>query len=548
VHAPWLFVPLAAALAVGLVRQRPRLDAFFSGRAGRTAQGALWAVPLGLIVATGVVPLGDVVHTQGHFDAVFASVVQTVLGHSVATRDGALYGFYAYFLWPVFKLVGLGPVRFTLVLSLLTAASFGLVGRAVARLCERRWVAALAFPGLVYGCYFAVKHHVAVSNSPAFFDPYFQYWPLRLLTPALFVAGALAFARRPSRARRWALWGLGAFGALFNPDSGVVVLVAWLGTLVFLELTRGAPKGRVARCLAYGAEGVTAVLGAVFVFLVTVRAVFGEWPDVDLLGQSEVVYYGLGFMMLPLPVPGLWMLLVGTFLVGLALSAQRVWARAASERDVGVFVLSVLGVGLFSYYQGRSHDFVLPAPAWPAVGLWVLALDDALGALTTQGRRWWARFELAVVVGLVAVLGNFGVALATDARPTREILAARARLVTGASDDELSQDLRFLESRRPLPPEAMVLSVGSSALYHLASSTKSVGLDSQSEWITHQQLERLVEQLSNKRVELVIVEDRFFDFAPTQRGLPSLLVALTANYRRQEASPLGTLHLFVPNR
>ena len=50
--------------------------------------------------------------------------------------------------------------------------------------------------------------------------------------------------------------------------------------------------------------------------------------------------------------------------------------KAKSDKETNTLVLVfVLGIGLFGYYVGRSHDLNLIGPSWPAVLLLTIATD-----------------------------------------------------------------------------------------------------------------------------------------------------------------------------
>src|SRR5262249_45929703 len=59
-----------------------------------------------------------------HFTAVFSSVVQVHFGKALLINAQGQYGLYAHFLQPLFALVGLSVLKFTLVMGLLLAASY----------------------------------------------------------------------------------------------------------------------------------------------------------------------------------------------------------------------------------------------------------------------------------------------------------------------------------------------------------------------------------------------------------------------------------------
>jgi len=111
---------------------------------------------------------------------------------------------------------------------------------------------------------------------------------------------------------------------------------------------------------------------------------------------AQTSFYGDGFYMIRMGPIHPWLMLIGIYLVSLVkalrdLSFLRSGAPIYSQtQSAFFFLMPVLGIGLFSYYQGRSHDFVLPAVMWPAIVILVLFAQeyaDSIWQKSNQGKE-----------------------------------------------------------------------------------------------------------------------------------------------------------------
>ena len=117
---------------------------------------------------------------------------------------------------------------------------------------------------------------------------------------------------------------------------------------------------------------------AVLLYSAVIRLAYGAFPDYGQFLVYQRMYFAAGFMKIPMEWPATWALVALVYLAGLAYGALALAARRATPRVQMVFLLSVLGIGLSSYYQGRSHPNILLLVWWPAHLLLALFLDDLL--------------------------------------------------------------------------------------------------------------------------------------------------------------------------
>ena len=313
-----------------------------------------------LVLVVALLPLVTSLFTESwcyiacpHFSVTFDPIVRVHSGRSLLVDSTSQYGLYAWFLEPIFWLIGLSVLKFTIVMGLLSTGSYCMIAFFLKRTGIHPILALLGTVATLFnGWMFYVI--IAMNNPDGLIDHYFQYVPIRLLFPASLLGLAVLYWTKPSRGLYGIIWLVVGVALLWNLDSGLPAAAAWLATLVYLEGNIAGWKARFARGLGHiFAAGASCAFVLAFYGLTT-RWRSGAWPDFTLLGRSQRIFYGTGFGMLPMPWPGAWMLVVAVYLIGLTHAALE-WARGVpSVRARAIFLNSFLGILLFSYLPGSQ--------------------------------------------------------------------------------------------------------------------------------------------------------------------------------------------------
>ena len=339
--------------------------------------GLGWGLALLALLTTRLYPveLLHVLYTH-HFEPVAYAVAQTVAGRC----DAHMYGFYPQFLAPVFLLFGLSVRTLSLIFGLLFLLTFGLLIWSVHRAVRRKLLTLVFALGL---CFFGAWWSI---YSMFGFDPYYQYHPIRSLFPAL--AGAYLFL--PWRDRNAFYCGAGALSALaliWNLESGVAVAGGFL-FLLLLELfaRRGRGLGpAIGRFVLTGGG----LLGLWYV-LHSLRC--GAWYNPAALLRVPRLFVEQGLNLLPLPpLPAAWGAVLLLYLAGVTTGLYLAWKqpRAICCGALRFPVLwSIMGLGLFSSYLGRSHEANLASAGYPALILAIWFLDRSLHDGRHRRPRW----------------------------------------------------------------------------------------------------------------------------------------------------------------
>ena len=304
------------------------------------------------------------INIVGHANPVFNSIAQVAAGKTMLVNLSGQYGLYPVFLNPVFKLVGLSVLSITSVMGALLSLNFLFIFLFLRRLIKNKIILLIGFSTVML--YFL--------DSPANPYPYFQYYPIRTIFPSLLLLLSSFYFESRNKILYLALFIISALAVLWNFDSGIMVFASWILALVYLEVFRSDKKLMIRNIAGHALMGAAA-LGVVFAsyagyaFLIS-----GQTPDFSIFFRYQRLFYE-GFMLIAMPFPHVWILVVITFLSGLLLSIKKWLVKDGDWKNASIFILTILGVGLFSYYEGRSHDATFYGPLYLSLMLLVIFAD-----------------------------------------------------------------------------------------------------------------------------------------------------------------------------
>ncbi len=541
VDGTYLIHPLAFALVAAAVYALTRRGGSATTLNRVLAAGfvALLIYGFGFRLFTG----SDLCAVLNHFQAFFSSVVQTRAGRFPLVDYVTQYGLYPLFLDPFFRLTGLSVFRFTCVMSFLTAAGYALLAAFLVKTTRRPWLAFLAVGALICFADFYLPPLLGLHHVLDFYDPYFQYKPLRLLFPALACA-CVAWDKGPGDAAGRLFFTLVLSAGIFwNPDSGAPSLLAWLGLLSFESLfvtsasrTRGLAViwGTAAACVGFWWTTLTLAL----------RLASSRWPDWSMLTDLGRQFYVLGFGMLPMPPFHSWNVLVLLYAAGLLVAWISMRRGLWGARPRAILFSSALGLGLFSYYQGRSHSANLFPVATPAFCLAALFADGLLETAGNSRARFCASRAFAAFI--IAVLCAFTARGAGDV-PYFNASMRRRLIDRTPAYPEFERDLTFLRERTA-PGDVVEFLSYRDASYYLATRTRALSGPGFDEIYKKEDADRLFAALRASANVRVFADETMVDLTPgsTRLILNSATAAfLKKYYRATSFSPSGRIAAFA---
>jgi len=333
-----------------------------------------------------------------HFQAVAYTISQVNAGKPLLTAAPPLYGDYAEFLLPVFKLIGLSVFKVCITLGLIQAAALTAVLLLAVSHLRSNAVKLLTCAALLY----FLGNTCFVGKRP--YDPVFQYWPIRFIFPAL-SAWAYLWASKKAAPAAWIA--LGVFAGLamtWNLDSGIALSAATLFVLA-LDFIPAPRRGAAVLSLILTGGAMFATAALCRLCLETQagwRTPFHQTADYQRL------YYQSGFMGAPIPLaPHPWWLVAAAYLLGLGFGLHRFLRGNRSVVTRLSLFLSILGIGLFTYYQGRAVESNLLNASWPAMLLAAIFTDRLIRAIRARlipPGLCWIALPAAYLALMAAVL------------------------------------------------------------------------------------------------------------------------------------------------
>ncbi len=375
----------------------------------------------------------------------FGVVSQAVSIASTGLLSCSQYGYFAYFLLPFMALTGFSVIKLSLVMGVLYATAMGCLLWVLVKVLNRKWLVLAAAMTLAL-TYSAISLHVSD------FDPYFQYHPIRTFWPCCTLLAAFLIARKSRPLRGGIIGGVMAAVALFwNIDSGVVLCVAfpaWFGWNAFCRRDRSWWIALLANVVSI--IGMTACILTVFSF----------WNG-GMLSLTEITKFQrvfmYGYFLLPMPfVLHVWSLVALLYVTAFLLGVWCVYRNPAGIRGQMYFMLGLIGIGIFPYYQGRSADGNLVNISYLAVVIMVLWID----ALSTSVKRLRLRTPLLWPwLTMVIALGMFCGVYLYDLPVTIKLVGQ----ITGRFTDrkpEYYADIQFIREHAPADKVANIIGEG----------------------------------------------------------------------------------------
>lgn len=422
-----------------------------------------------------------------HFDALFYSIVQIVRDVPLFVNSFSnTYGFYALFLAPVFKLIGLDVFKFSLLMSFLNVVSFVLFFLFLREAVADKRIAVLSFLTLT-----SIYMYQRGYND----DPYLQYYPLRTIFPFLFLFLSARYYERRSKI----VYSISAIiypvAGLWNPDSGLILIIAWLGFLFFISNFSCETKQQWAvMCLRHLAVSLSGLAVAVACVLIYYKFAYERTPSLRLLFVPAIISRKYGYYNLKMAMFHPWNMVVLAYVIGIALGVIAIFERKLNKTKALSFLCSILGLGLFSYMVGRSNNWCLINIAWPFIAVIAIYIDRIREKLA-RSKRGLIGYQIAFCV-MLYFLGGLSLTPLGDPRKAAvvasdgvyfilERLGIRGKYFFSKEQNEywtslgywqecFDKNIRFIRSHSTEGESVLILThAGMQGLYFCASGTRA---------------------------------------------------------------------------
>jgi hypothetical protein len=439
------------------------------------------------------------------FNVVYYPITQVYAGSPMLVDGFACnYGLYSHFLNPVFQVFGLSVRATTTVMALLIALIFVLMLVAMLRMVKSKLLVFLGFSTILFLC-------MMLSRAVMPFDAYFALFPIRQLLPAITLCVAAFYLKRKSRILYYAAFTLLGFGILWNPEFSIVSLLAWLVTLCYTEFSATGWRPIALACAKHLARAAVVVSLCIAAFSLSIRVQHGVWPQLAGLFSSMIYFGSLGVGMLPMTLRHPWNFVVLIYLIGLIYAMQSLFNKSTlNAKSAFILLLSVMGIGLFTYFQGRSHNWNLLAVAGNAIILLVVFADSMLRAASI--RRSPLSFHVAVVA-IIAVLGFSCIDLFRHQDRWKALYEQKAEKKANAKEQQqIENNIAFIKKNLPTTTEKIYIHTSNKyqSLYFDFTKKRSAFNPSISDIFTIENCKRLQNKMLLDTFDVFIEPSKFY--------------------------------------
>jgi len=334
-----------------------------------------------------------------NLETVFYSVSQSYAGKALLTNNFInLYGLYPHFLEPLFKLTGgISVFKFTVIMAFLSGVSITIISLFIKYFIKNRFI---SFIGISF--YFIFYFMAGGYILPGFQnDPYFQFVPIRIFFPSLFIFISYLYFKNKSSLTYYINSIVASASVLWNADTGIIIFITWLASISYYEIFRSGFRSAIKEIFKHFVKIIFIFLALLIIYSLYIFITRGIFPDLNLFLKSQTHYYLMGFNMIKMKLIHPWNIVFITYIIGLIYSIQAFIEKCDNkDRPVIIFLLSILGLGTFSFYQGRSVDSNLWGPMYSFVLLLIIYTDDLFYFYKKYGLKLYHNFIFFIILFL----------------------------------------------------------------------------------------------------------------------------------------------------
>lgn len=445
-------------------------------------------------------PNNDFFYNGYHFSAVFNSVVMAFQGKVILNDIFNTYGLYPHILAPVFKIIGLTPQSFCIVMALLLLISLALLISVINNNLQNKWIKILG--------------SIAIIDVVCFYRPwpiendfYLQYVPIRILFPSLVLFFSSLYFNSKKNIYYYLTFFIACIAPLWNSDTGIVSLIAWyIALFVYNLATYSSFNSLIKQFLRHLATGFVMLIGTVIAFSLLLYLSTDKTPDFSNYLLITKLFYKYGYFMAKAPLWHVWMLYISISIAGVALCVKAVRDKSPSPRTLVLCVLTIITIGAFSYYQGRSYTSNLLGPGYLAILILIFLADQLWSRLITLKQfDYLTSVAFYICIAPVAFCAiNYFIHQTGAITYLHSQHFATEKVSHSKLDAELKKHAHLVKDNE----KTLVFSFASGSV-HLFTNTQSFAFDSFSELFLNKDYSDIKNALEKKLCRILYVEKGF---------------------------------------
>jgi len=438
-----------------------------------------------------------------HFNALIYTLSQVAVGKTLLVDFISSYGLYPHFLNPLFSIIGLSVLKFSIVMSSLNIITFLLIFIAIYKLVQNKFILFLGFCTLIFLNYF-------VHRCLFYPDVYFQYFPIRVIFPALLIFISTYYIKSFHKAIYYSSFPLFSIGILWNMDIGLIVFISWILLLSFIEFSKSISlKIRIINITKHILVSIVLFATTIIIFCLWMYSRSGHFPDFVKLLQYQQIFYNSGFNASPLPVFNEWNIIILIYIYGLAISLKSLIDKTNDTYYSTVFLLSILGFGLFSYYQCESQLSRLSQVSYPAILLLILYINKILSGISKNRQINFnnaSSFFIFIILFFFLSSGIYSIII-NGSMIKNDAIAGFKSINNQDSNSDISKNIAFIIKHSQPGEKILILSNHYEGLYYAESHTMYVlNIPSSDELLLKEDFNKIINKIVNNESSKIFVD------------------------------------------
>ncbi len=510
---------------------------------------------LGIIMVSAAITIGSIYYTpvydlsascRHHFSAYFSPIYKVLSGQVIGINFENIYGFYPYIYELILKPIKNISVSHINMINVFLILSSFLFAATTFALNIRNKIVAFVFM-LTYIYYFYI--FCILANMETIY--YLQFMPHRIffITFVIFLASIYQkIQNHKARKIMEILCFIFMITALiWNFESGIVAIGGWYGYLIYSEALKfKEQKSSIKKLLTTLFQPLLiALLSFIIIELITILKC-GKIIDVDNMFYYQNVFYKTGYFMLPMPLyhqP--WILIILIYITAMIKSLNNLFfSHKIDAKSAIYFMLSIIGLGIFVYYQGRSHILILGGVSFPALIIVSLYCDEFLNKFINKNYDKFIccisliKFILIYTAVSAVAVSSFDMLFLSGFNKQLTLLKQQT-----LENGSLKRDYDFIKNNTK-GKKLDILTADSDLLYSKLEQKDLLPFASTSDWAEKSQYKKVFDYLNQSNNTLIIDEEIFNKLKGNE---PKQLIELLnkKQYRLQNMTYNGMNNIFI---
>jgi len=485
---------------------------------------------------------------NAHFSMIAGAVNQAANGKTILVDMFSQYGVLYPYIGAIFtKIFGHSILNISIYFLVLIFLSFLFMYMALnEKLGADSWYSLLsliALIGIVHIFYVSIILFGGVNNT------YYQYQPIRTIFGSFFIWFAIKYVKNSSKEKYIVGLSLCGISFLWNFDTGVPIVIAWLFFLIFntISINQLTIKEKIIKSMKHilfmGISlALTVLTYNIFAYLRT-----GKLPNWIEIVELQKLFVVLGFYMAPMRNFDLWNIVMLIYVVVLFSCLVALIKKRVTDEHRYYFFISLLGIGIFSYYQGRSLVSNLFILIYPAIILAAFLLHDISGKyrINKNNLKYVFKNNLFrydfIKMFFLSIILVYGIVAFFSKLPDlyKWVKYNIKEVATANQTPYFSETIDFIKENKK-GNETVIFSYYNDYLYCLTGTYSGLPFCSTIEAVTTLQWERIKEVIKSKKIKQIFYG---INSMPKKFDLV-IFTELSENYKKVKQTADGSMMLY----